>query len=444
MSLFSLQDARPDSIRRQETGLILLNVTVLAGIALVHVLFAPRFGTPPRLFFLVLMGRILLQTIELIVVQSDREIVRRSLPTYAHASIWINLLFALLLSRLADFQDSHYVVLMVIPIVAAAFRYPLAGVAFVVLSAASATFLEVWLYRREHPEVGMTEYLEAASMALMYVVVALVVSMLARQLRAEQRAVERSLIELERTRDRLVEEKKLAAVGRLASAIAHEIRNPVGLIVSSLALSRQGGEGSLTREELDGILQTESARLERLTTDFLTYARSKPPQKQRTDVGTALAYIADLGKARAAGTGVLVRVDAPPALTADLDEFQTQQALLNLLVNALDVSPSGSTVVLGARRDGGGEAAVTLFVENAGPPISADLRERVFEPFFTTKRSGSGLGLAIARRIAQEHGGDLTLEVNEPGCVRFAFTVPDLPAEAPDVVEDALAAPADR
>ncbi|MFL5395903.1 MAG: ATP-binding protein, partial [Myxococcales bacterium] len=101
---------------------------------------------------------------------------------------------------------------------------------------------------------------------------------------------------------------------------------------------------------------------------------------------------------------------------AALDPFQVQQALLNVVRNALEATGRGGTVSLSARRENG---FAVFAVENSGSAIPDDLVSRLGEPFFTTKPEGTGLGLAIARSIANAHGGDLTLANNAPGRVRF-------------------------
>jgi len=434
-----LAPAHSASIRREEPALILLNLAVLAGIAVAHVLFGPVLGTPSRVFYVLLLGRFLMQTVELFWLQGQKDQANVLLPVYAHASIWLNLLFAFLLSRLSGVQDSHYVVLMLIPIIAASFRYTFAGVTAVVCVAAAITFGELWLFFRTHPR-RPTEYFEAASVALTYAVIGFVVSLLTRQIRSEQETLRTNLVELQQARDRLVEEEKLAAIGRLSSAIAHEIRNPVALIVSSLSMARRGETDSLSRDELFEIMQQESSRLERLTTDFLTFTRNKRPEVSETAMATALGYVADLTRARSIESGVATSVRCDDNLVASVDPFRVHQALLNLVVNAIEATPRGGSIVLGGEHRG---SDVALFVENSGDAIPAAIQERLFEPFFTTRDRGSGLGLAIARRVANDHGGEALLERNEPGRVCFTLFFPGALRNA-SPVEQALGSHSSR
>ena len=112
----------------------------------------------------------------------------------------------------------------------------------------------------------------------------------------------------------------------------------------------------------------------------------------------------------------------PPDLNIRMDAGKVQQALMNLVKNAIEASESEQTVTLrGVFTDKG---TVWLEVHNVGPPIPKEALRQIFEPFFTTKRQGTGLGLAIARNIARAHGGDLFLRVNEPGRVCFTLELP--------------------
>lgn len=423
-----LEPLSAESIRAQELVLVPLNLALLAGVALFHALFAPALGLPPPIFFGLVLARFALQVGELwwLVAAAPGA---RALTRYAHATVWVNLAFAFLLSRLGGLVDSHYIVLMLVPVVAAAFRFRPWGIAAVVVAAGSATVAQVWLYFHatgKGPDVA--EYFEAAHVVLIYATVAGIVALLSRRLRAERSAVEESLSELERTRDELVRRERLAATGRLASAIAHEIRNPIAMISSSLELARRGGNDALSREELTAILEEETRRLERLTGDFLAYARQRPPERSRVRAAEILGAAASLARARAAKGQVRLALAVDPDLDADLDPYQLQQALLNLLGNAIDAAPADSEVRLAARAQA---TTLEIDVENAGDAIGDEAAERVFEPFFSTKRGGTGLGLAITRAIAEAHGGSVEVTCNEPGRVRFSFRLPEAVVASP-------------
>jgi signal transduction histidine kinase len=326
-------------------------------------------------------------------------------------------------------QNSHYIGLMVIPVVASGFRYGARGIALVVLTVSALTFLYLYIYFHDHGPGEMAEYFEAANVVLIYVVVATSIAFLVFQLRRDRARLAASLSELEETRDRLVAEEKLAAVGRLSSAIAHEIRNPVGMIVSSLALVA-GGEPE-RRDEMCGIAMKEARRLEALTTDFLTYARPRKLDRRETGLCGTLQYVVALVSAKAAECGVELSIDCPQDRSIAVDPFQIHQVLLNFVANALESTRRGGRIVLGARA--GNDRHADIFVENSGPPLPADVVSRLFEPFFTTKPAGTGLGLAIAQGIARAHGGEVLLESNAPARVRFTLRIAvDQPVEAPE------------
>ena len=249
----------------------------------------------------------------------------------------------------------------------------------------------------------------------------LLVWVLVNHLRTKQADLGRNLVELEESRAKLLIEEKLAAVGRLSSAVAHEIRNPVAMISSALATASNLGPNSLESREMFDIASKEALRLERLTTDFLTYARPRPLVKEHGDIVHSIAYIADVCRAHAAEKAVAVRSEGKEGIWADVDGDQLRQALLNLAMNAIDASPPDATIILRAKHD---RNRIRIDVENIGEPIPPNAVQRMFEPFFTTKPTGTGLGLAIARGIALSHGGDLILSRNEPGLVQFSILLP--------------------
>jgi len=225
-----------------------------------------------------------------------------------------------------------------------------------------------------------------------------------RLLRNQQSALAGSMADLEATRARLASREKLAAVGRLASGIAHEIRNPVAMISSSLATAAYSNSTPAEREEMFAIAAHEAKRLENLTSDFLSYARPAKPQRSTVCLEDILRHIADVSRMRAAGRSIEVTCTIPDKLEAEIDPTQVEAALLNLSLNAIDATPDGGRIVLRASAAGD---TLRVDVENSGNRISPADLAHIFEPFFTTKANGTGLGLAIARSVALTHGGDL-------------------------------------
>jgi signal transduction histidine kinase len=133
-----------------------------------------------------------------------------------------------------------------------------------------------------------------------------------------------------------------------------------------------------------------------------------------------LSYIAAVTRAHAASHGITIVSELEDPLSIDIDAPQMEGALLNLVLNAIDATPSGGTVKLNASVAGN---VLNIEVEDSGPAIPEEDLPQIFEPFFTTKPSGTGLGLAIARSAAIAHGGDLYLSQNRDGCVTFSMTV---------------------
>ena len=424
------------TFRRQETILIVLNLGVLAALASMHVAFVTLLGPPPRAVLIAIAARFVEQTLVLAWLQNRSEpLAPAHVRLWAHLSTWVGLGFGLLVISLGTFEDSHYPVLLVLPLLSAAFRFSLGSAMGVTLLASAMTVGQVWLHGRTRPQMAPSEYFESVTMALVYFVVTAVVAMLVAGLRQRERLVRQHVEELQRTRDRLVAEEKFAAVGRLASAVAHEIRNPVAMIVTSLAQATRTSASDALRAELFDIANREAGRLERVTDDFLTYARPRPLVRRDTTLTECVGYVVDLVRPEAEGRSVALAVDVAGDARASIDTFQIHQALLNLAANAVQATPAGGTVRLTARRD---DAAVVVGVENPGPAIPADVTARLFEPFFTTRQNGTGLGLSIARKIAEAHGGEAALAENTASLVRFEIRLP-AGAPAPSHVDVAIA-----
>jgi signal transduction histidine kinase len=245
--------------------------------------------------------------------------------------------------------------------------------------------------------------------------------LLVNQLRGDQSRLAHSLAELERTRGKLLEEEKLGMAGRLSSAVAHEIRNPVSIISGSLVTAARPELGERERKDMYEIAGKEAARLEKLTADFLTYARPTQPQRVPTSIGQTLGYVAEIANVHASKRNVKLGLEVDDELQANIDRDQVQRAVLNLLLNAIDATAGGGQIALRGHR--GSNGTLELEVENSGEPIPKEALTRIFEPFYTTKAQGTGLGLAISKSIAKAQGGDLTLTRNEAGRVCFTLSI---------------------
>lgn len=405
------------SYKKQETLLILLNIAVLAALFFVHISFLSLLGRPSSLLLVTLAVRFVILIFELLWVQRlTNESSIRYVNIHVYLSIVLNISFAFLASLSGGTADSHYSVLMIIPILSAAYRFSLVRTLFVAAIAIGLTFLEVWLYFQAHPPADISEYFEAATVSLVFLVVAVVVWLLVGNLRNEEEKLGESLSELQTLQEKLVAEEKLAAVGQLSSAIAHEIRNPVTMIASSLKMAEKHEPGSPIRLEMFNIATEEAKRLETLTTDFLAFAKTKNPDLKEVHVIETLEYIASLSKARLIEKELILDVKCSPSLSFKMDTGLMQQAMLNLLTNAINAAVQGGRMIIGAEKT---DEHSVLYLENEGAPIPQVIATRIFEPFFTDGAKGTGLGLSIVRNIARAHGGDVFLAGNENGKVRF-------------------------
>jgi signal transduction histidine kinase len=399
-----------------------LNLFVIAVLPLLHVLFASYLGSLSPVLFVALGFGFLFHTTVFTWAQARSATITSKAALYVTiASIAVNSALTFVAATTSN-QDSQYFALMIVPILEAAFRLSFLWTMLVVSLGDCLNFYWVWVTYRVHPSPQFDEYIEAGTVSLIYILVGVIVWLLVNRLKQKEAHLSRNVQELERTRRLLSEEEKLAAVGRLSSAIAHEIRNPVAMISSSLTMAYEEGVAEESRMEMFDIAAKEAKRLEKLTGDFLDYARPQELEKTDGHALDSLLYTASACKGFAAEKGVRVDVEAPADLTVSMDAGKVQQALLNLVKNAIEASPAEDSVILRAVPEEKG--TVRFEVENSGPPIPRQALEQIFEPFFTTKRGGTGLGLAIARNIARAHGGDVALQVNEFGRVCFTLELP--------------------
>jgi two-component system sensor histidine kinase HydH len=222
---------------------------------------------------------------------------------------------------------------------------------------------------------------------------------------------------LQATRTRLAQSEKRAALGKLATAIAHEVRNP-------LAIMRSAAQGMLEGAPAPGpeavractFIIDEIDRLSNVVTSLLAFARPLQLRQRRVAVDELLGRTMALAREEYGDAVRIVHDGTARVPDVHGDPDLVCQVLLGLVANAVEASPPGTEVRLGvcAAAD-----AVELAVADAGPGVAPDVRERIFEPFFTTRERGTGLGLAVARQIVQAHGGTIAVGDEPGGGARF-------------------------
>ena len=219
-----------------------------------------------------------------------------------------------------------------------------------------------------------------------------------------------------RAQDALRRRDRLAAMGELASTVAHEVRNPLNAIGMSVQRLRrefvnaapdQGAAAKAEQTELLDVLSSETSRINRIVQQFLEFARPPRLAPQPVDLAAFLAEAAASTAAMAAQRGITLDTELERVGETSLDADQFRQALDNLLRNAIEASTEGSSVVLRAGRSDDGYRIV---VEDHGPGIPADQVPRIFDLYFTTKAEGTGVGLAVTHQVIEAHGG--TIEVD--------------------------------
>lgn len=419
---FSIEQLEAQGYRKQQTAFAVLILFVIAVLLSMHVLFTPLLGAPSKAVIFILSVGFLIKVWEILRLRKRQEGISASQArTETVISIVGIFVLAAVLAFLTRRDDPPYFVLLAIPILRCAYQFGLRATIATILAAIGMMFAWITHYFTMHPPARPTEYLQTAMIAVIFCLTGPLVWFLVKQLKQREAKLYEKMIELETTREKLVAEEKLAAIGRLASGVAHEIRNPVAMIASSLATAAFPASDVREREEMFAIAAREARRLENLTMDFLVYARPSVPQRSLASVSDIARHVADVTRMRAADRSIDVRLQAPEDVFADVDAAQIEGALLNLSLNALDATPAGGHIEVRLR---GGEHAVYVDVENSGNAIPASNLTKIFEPFFTTKPGGTGLGLAIARGIATAHGGNLWVSTNMDGAVVFTMTVP--------------------
>lgn len=247
--------------------------------------------------------------------------------------------------------------------------------------------------------------------------------------------------------------ERLAELGSMTGGLAHEIKNPLSTInLNAQLLAEAVGDLDIPSGEQDrllrrlGTLTREVERLRDILQDFLDYAGELRIEAVPQDLNALVQDLADFVLPQAERAGVRLRCDLPDRpVVAKLDEPHLKQALLNLVLNGLQaMAPAGGAKHLGApvgelilrvsEESEHGEAMAAVHVIDTGPGVPMEKQQSIFQPYVTGKAGGTGLGLPTTRRIAEAHGGSLTLESSEGQGASFRLTVP-LPSP-PEIATD--------
>jgi two-component system, NtrC family, sensor histidine kinase HydH len=311
--------------------------------------------------------------------------------------------------------NSYYYPIYFLPILTAAEYFgPWATLAWT--SLASAAYCSYLYPALQEYEITVDDYGRLAIRILFFYLAAMVVNRFVVENRKQTQRYQELAETLAETNRRLEQaqaearrSERLAALGQLSAGLAHEIRNPLGVIKGSAEmLSQKLAESNPLATELAGYISTETNRLSALVTRFLNFARplhaELVPQDITMVLDRALTDVAALWK----GAPVRVEKEYESNLSiVPLDEGLCEQAFLNIVQNAYDAMGEGGGVlrVKVARSESEGRDGVAVRIEDTGPGIPVELREQIFNPFVSTKKTGVGLGLSIVSKIMDGHHG---------------------------------------
>ena len=239
--------------------------------------------------------------------------------------------------------------------------------------------------------------------------------------------VRRLTNELEFKNRELARKNRLADLGQMASHVAHEVRNSLVPITLYLSLLRRRlGEDAAALDILSK-MEAGFTALEATVNDLLQFTAHRDPLWRHFRTRDLVNDVCQSLAPQLEAQRIHMRIDVPLGETVYADKDMLRRALLNLILNALDVMPNGGDITITSWQD---EHAYELEVADSGPGIAAESKTKLFEPFYTTKSHGTGLGLAIVGRIAEMHGGEVRASNCPEGGAAFTIRIPRRALEA--------------
>ena len=229
---------------------------------------------------------------------------------------------------------------------------------------------------------------------------------------------------LKEHQQKLLQTERLVGLASMSAGIAHELNNPIGVILGYAKLLRR--RGSAGDEKVLAAIEDEAERCRQVVEGLMDLTRGGVLRTESVSFRTLIENVVAALRVKGIPAGIAIEIHGRG--TAEVDEAKLRQVLTNLIANAVEACGNTGRVVL--LIDESGPGVVTIEVHDTGGGLTTAARERIFEPFFTTKPTGSGLGLAIARAIARAHGGEVAIVSTTDRGTIFRLTVPSKKREA--------------
>jgi signal transduction histidine kinase len=309
--------------------------------------------------------------------------------------------------------ESSYYLIFLLPIVSAASMLSLGG-AMIVCAIASGVYLSFLFYVLDTYYVPPDGQRELIVRTLFFFLSAILVNQLATENRLKTQRLSQANKELSEAQAEVRRSERLAALGQLSAGLAHEIRNPLGVISASAEiLAKNVAKENEVAKEVAGFIGAEVTRTNALVTRFLDFARPSKPHREvqllNPIVERALQTLADTHKPD--DPEITVEKSLGPVPPFSFDATLIESAVVNLLLNGREAMTAGGVLRVETARE---DSSARITVSDAGSGIPPEKIEDVFNPFVTTKPRGVGLGLAMVSKFVDSHGGTINVE-SEPG-----------------------------
>ena len=226
---------------------------------------------------------------------------------------------------------------------------------------------------------------------------------------------------IQEAREELIRQERISTIGRLASSIVHDLRNPLASIYGGAEMVMDGQLSEAQLRRVAGNIYRSSRAINDLLQELVDVSRGRTQAPEVCRLSEVIAAASDVQASPAEQQGVRIDAAIDPSIELPLERARIERVFLNLIGNALEAMPNGGCVEIRAERNGD---CILVRVDDTGPGIPASVRKHLFQPFVSEGKNGLGLGLALARQTLLDHGGDLWAEATESSGARFRLRLP--------------------